>query len=298
MAPILQGVDDTDIYVFNDRSRLAVPGWLITKRLEECNQGLSSFTLTNGVTATCNNGTLYITVDDARIEVQHPIRSDVWYWIDNVNKVLRPLEVRGESGYVRLHSPEPGPPTLLVNGIVMHRVRGGWDPLRDARVKISLLRPRPGDTVLDTCMGLGYTAIAAARRGAQVITVEISRPVLALAEYNPYSKGLLSRNIHILNADVRVVAERLPSSFFDRVMHDPPRFNAAGELYSKRFYSELFRILKPGGILVHYTGEPQRSRGRGHGPIVRGVMERLREVGFRVLGFREKALSVIAVKPR
>jgi predicted methyltransferase len=46
------------------------------------------------------------------------------------------------------------------------------------------------------------------------------------------------------------------------------------------------------GVLFHYTGEP-----RLHGPsIIKGIAERLRIAGFRVLGFDKSALGFIAVK--
>ena len=45
---------------------------------------------------------------------------------------------------------------------------------------------------------------------------------------------------------------------FGAVLHDPPRFGLAGELYSQAFYDELARVLRPGGRLFHYTGTPNR----------------------------------------
>ncbi|MCX7055401.1 MAG: SAM-dependent methyltransferase, partial [Proteobacteria bacterium] len=65
---------------------------------------------------------------------------------------------------------------------------------------------------------------------------------------------------------------------FDAILHDPPRFGLAGELYSQDFYDELARVLRPGGRLFHYTGTPNRlTSGRD---VPHEVERRLRLAGF------------------
>jgi predicted methyltransferase len=300
LASLLGGIaGDVEVYGFERRDNYTVAGWLLLWLLRECKEkNWAEARQVNGLQARCSGGRLLLSTGKTEVEVEEAgVRGPFWYRVSPEG--LRPLEIRGAGGYYRLHSPRPGiAPTLLINGIVMHRVAEGWDPLLDARAKVALARPRRGSLVLDTCMGLGYTASEAAARGARVVTVEVSRAVLALAEHNPYSSGLASGRVTVLVGDIAQVVEEFREGAFDRVIHDPPRFSVAGDLYSLEFYRKLYRVLRPGGVLVHYTGMPQRGRGRGHGPIVRGVMERLRAAGFRVLGFREKALSVVAVKPR
>jgi predicted methyltransferase len=62
------------------------------------------------------------------------------------------------------------------------------------------------------------------------------------------------------------------------VLHDPPRFGTAGELYSQAFYDELARVLVPGGMLFHYTGTPNKiTSGRD---VQREVRRRLQKSGF------------------
>ena len=57
-----------------------------------------------------------------------------------------------------------------------------------------------------------------------------------------------------------VAVDRLAAgSAFDAVLHDPPRFGIAGELYSQAFYDHLARVLKPRGVLFHYTGTPKQT---------------------------------------
>lgn len=185
-------------------------------------------------------------------------------------------------------------PTLEISGIHMHRVTG-IDPWSDTLLKVKAAGISRGHVVLDTCMGLGYTAIASLQRGASLVyTFEIDENVVWIAERNPWSRALESERIKRFLGDVTVLISELPDGFFDRVIHDPPRFSrSTGDLYSLEFYRELFRVLKPRGVLFHYTGEPRRH---GSPSILKGVKRRLEEAGFRVLRFDEKALGFVAVK--
>ena len=73
--------------------------------------------------------------------------------------------------------------------------------------------------------------------------------------------------------------ERLPDAGFDAILHDPPRFGIAGELYSQVFYDQLARVLRKGGKLFHYTGMPNRlTSGRD---VPREVSRRLEKAGFQ-----------------
>ena len=81
---------------------------------------------------------------------------------------------------------------------------------------------------------------------------------------------------------------------FDAIVHDPPRFSLAGELYSLKFYRRLNKALRLGGRLVHYVGQPGVVKGRA---IWRGVMRRLREAGFDVR-YDSRSRCVYGVKLR
>lgn len=187
------------------------------------------------------------------------------------------------------------PPTIEINGIRMHRTKE-VNPYEDTLNKINAVKVKKGEKVLDTCMGLGYTAIEAYRRGAEVITIEKNPNVLELAKINPYSEELFKGGIKIILGDAYDVIKRFKDEEFDVVIHDPPRFSLAGHLYSEEFYKEIFRVLKPGGRLFHYVGNPgKKYRGKD---LQKGVMERLRKVGFVNVKRVEEALGVVAVKPR
>ena len=187
------------------------------------------------------------------------------------------------------------PPTIEINGIRMHRTKE-VNPLQDTRNKVNAVKPREGETVLDTCMGLGYTAIEAAKRGAYVITVEKDLNVLELARINPWSRELFTGGrVQVIQGDSFEVVKRFKPGSFDVVIHDPPRFSLAGQLYSEEFYRELFRVLKPGGRLFHYVGNPGKKYRKKD--LQKGVMERLRRAGFVGVRRVEEALGVVARKP-
>lgn len=187
------------------------------------------------------------------------------------------------------------PPTIEINGIRMHRTKG-VNPLQDTRNKVNTVKPKEGETVLDTCMGLGYTAIEASKRGAYVITIEKDPNVIELARINPWSMELFTGGkIQVIQGDAFEVVKKFKDGSFDVVIHDPPRFSLAGHLYSEEFYRELFRVLKPGGRLFHYVGNPGKKYRRKD--LQKGVMERLRRAGFMGVKRVEEALGVVARKP-
>lgn len=170
-------------------------------------------------------------------------------------------------------------PTLEISGIHMHNIVG-TNPWRDAERKVRLARVKGGMRVLDICTGLGYTAIHSAKRGALVLSIEKDASVLEIAEYNPWSWPLTSPDITILLGDAVEVLDELPEATFDAVIHDPPRFSLAGELYSSEFYRKLHRVMKRGATLFHYTGGPGKHRGVS---FQAGVVRRLREAGFSII---------------
>jgi len=206
---------------------------------------------------------------------------------------LKPVYVAGRHFYKLV--PTDGAPTVEVDGVRMHRTKD-TTPDRDAVEKVKLLGVR-GGTVLDVGTGLGYTAIQEVRMGANhVLTVEVSPEVLQIARVNPWSKPLFtSGRIHLVLSDAMALVECLPDGVFDYVLHDPPRFSTAGELYSLSFYRALYRVLKPGGRLFHYVGKPGYKFRRLD--LKRGVGERLLKAGFRRLRYHERVMGFTCVKP-
>ncbi|MBI5035762.1 methyltransferase domain-containing protein [Candidatus Micrarchaeota archaeon] len=183
--------------------------------------------------------------------------------------------------------------TIEIDGVRMHQTKNKA-PVRDAEDKVSELNPRPGAKALDVCTGLGYSAVALAKRECSVVTIEKDANVLECARQNKDSKELFGNpKIELVVEDAFLFLPSLPSGHFDLVLHDPPRLSMAGELYSEVFYRELFRVLKKGGKLFHYAGAPGKLRGKN---IPRGVKERLQRAGFAGLRFVEHLQGFVGLK--
>lgn len=229
-----------------------------------------------------------------RLEDIKPSREDRVVAVDENGEIREAVAIT-EHGYYKLKAIAPDrAPTLEINGIHMHRI-AEVDPWQDSLLKILDARVKRGDVVLDTCMGLGYTSIISTMRGAEsVYTYEVDENVIAIAGMNPWSRGLLNEKITIHNENVVESIEGLPSNYFNKVIHDPPRLTKEyGDLYSIEFYREMYRILKPGGILYHYTG---LQGGHGRANIVGNVGSRLKKAGFQEVRFSERSLGFIARK--
>lgn len=169
-------------------------------------------------------------------------------------------------------------PTIEISGIRMHATKD-ITPIEDTNKKIESIAPVKG-FVLDTCMGLGYTAIAATKSADFVFTCERDENVIEIAKYNPWSQELFnSKKISIIKTDVFEEIKKFKSSMFDIVIHDPPRLSLSTLLYSLDFYRQIFRVLKKNGKLYHYTGNPG-SRNRNVN-LPGNVSKRLKEAGFR-----------------
>jgi predicted methyltransferase len=185
-------------------------------------------------------------------------------------------------------------PTLINAGFTMHRIKRS-DPWQDTLAKIQAASPVRGN-VLDTTTGLGYTAIQAARTAAYVTTIELDLTVLQIARLNPWSAALFDNpKITQFVGDSYMLVPDLGEAAFDLVIHDPPTMSLAGELYSGEFYRRLLRVLRPGGRLFHYIGNPESRQGA---TVTRGAIRRLHEAGFHPVTHKAAAFGVLAHKPR
>jgi len=202
-----------------------------------------------------------------------------------------PLEDRS-SGYYKL-VPTSGAPLLEISGVKMH-ISKGTDPFTSAS-EMAQQAVRKGDKVLDCCSGLGYATIAAHRLGAsEVLTIELSREVMGLRAQNPWSNDLGNEGIVQRQGSSFELIKTMPATSFDSVIHDPPRFSLAGELYSEEFYREIFRVLRHDGRLFHYTGNPHVIK-KGSS-FVDGVIRRLKAAGFKNMVKVEHLMGVSAQK--
>jgi predicted methyltransferase len=169
-----------------------------------------------------------------------------------------------------------GAPTFEIDGIKMLPT-AKVSPFEDARRKVELVGVRERQ-VLDTCGGLGYFAAWCRRLGAaRILSCEKSSSVLWLRSLNPWSPTP-DAVLEVRNVAIERHIATLADASFDAILHDPPRFGIAGELYARTFYEQLARVLRPGGTLFHYTGSPNKLTSRRD--VAGEVLRRLQQSGF------------------
>jgi uncharacterized protein len=217
----------------------------------------------------------------------------IYYW---AGQEFAPV-ARYTNSLIKLVPTEWGPPTFEIDGIKMLPT-AKVSPYEDAQRKVGLIRPR-GKAILDTCGGLGYFAAWCLQgQAASVLSFEKNPDVIWLRSLNPWSPvgspvaqettardtladglpSLGASGLMLVRGDVAAEIASLPDRAFDAVLHDPPRFGIAGELYSQAFYDHLARVLRPRGVLFHYTGTPNKlTSGRD---VPKEVANRLRQAGF------------------
>ncbi|KIP87108.1 methyltransferase [Stenotrophomonas maltophilia] len=189
---------------------------------------------------------------------------------------------RFSASLIKLVPTEWGAPTFEIDGIKM-LPSAKLSPFDDARRKVDLIAPA-GKTVFDTCGGLGYFAACCLDAGvAQIRSFEKNPDVLWLRTLNPWSPdpdaASAGGRLQLAQGDVSEEIAALPSNSVDAILHDPPRFGIAGELYSQVFYDQLARVIRSGGKLFHYTGAPNKlTSGRD---VPREVAKRLEKAGFK-----------------
>jgi predicted methyltransferase len=196
----------------------------------------------------------------------------VYYWDGNIFQVA----ARYTTSLIKLVPTQWGPPTFEIDGIKMLPT-ANVSPYADAERKVSWVHPR-GKTILDTCGGLGYFAACCLQAGAaEVLSYEKNPDVIWLRGLNPWSPPA-GGALRLTQGDITEHILTLPAASVDAILHDPPRFGIAGELYSQELYTQMARVLRRRGRLFHYTGTPNKlTSGRD---VPQEVATRLRRAGF------------------
>ena len=211
----------------------------------------------------------------------------IYHWIDGA---FQPA-ARFTTSLIKLVPTEWGPPTFEIDGIKMLPT-AQVSPYADAERKVGLIQPR-GKVILDTCGGLGYFAAwCVLGQATQVNSYEKNPDVIWLRSLNPWSPEA-GHGLTLTLGDITERIATLADESVEAVLHDPPRFGIAGELYSQVFYDQLARVLRRNGRLFHYTGTPNKlTSGRD---VPNEVVKRLRQSGFvtELMGD-----GVLAVKTR
>ncbi|MFD0738503.1 class I SAM-dependent methyltransferase [Lysobacter koreensis] len=202
----------------------------------------------------------------------------IYYWDGDA---FAPVS-RFSGSLIKLVPSQWDAPTFEIDGIKMLPT-SKVSPVEDARRKVALVEPH-GKVVLDTCGGLGYFAACCIEAGvARIHSFEKNADVLWLRTLNPWSPDpdapALGGRLQLTHADVSQAIAQIGDASMDALLHDPPRFGIAGELYSQVFYDQLARVLRRGGRLFHYTGSPNKlTSGRD---VPREVAKRLEKAGFK-----------------
>jgi predicted methyltransferase len=202
----------------------------------------------------------------------------IYYWD---GESFEPVS-RFSGSLIKLVPTEWGAPTFEIDGIKMLPT-AKESPFEDARRKVALVEPR-GKVLLDTCGGLGYFAACCLDAGvARILSFEKNPDVLWLRTLNPWSPdpdaASSGGRLQLAHADITQAIGQIADASVDALLHDPPRFGIAGELYAQAFYDQLARVLRRGGRLFHYTGSPNKLTSDRDVP--REVAKRLEKAGFK-----------------
>lgn len=218
-------------------------------------------------------------ISDIRLE------EDALYYLFIENKMAEIMKLQlydDHTGqYYRLvNCGETVPPTVEISGVKMH-VTMDQDPKIDTLKKIGSFTHQPGGNVLDTCCGLGYTSIRMASLSpvSHVTVIERDPNIIQLCRLNPFSLELFSnKKISLIHGNSAELIPLFPNNHFNFIIHDPPRFALSPELYSLKFYKHLFRILRSGGEIYHYTGNP--NKGQRKQSLQSKTLQLMHDAGF------------------
>lgn len=255
--------------------------------------------------------TLDCSLDLDRSIAKIALQADHWTWNGQRFAYLNPCKDRTiyywtgtqfaavsryTTALIKLVPTDWGPPTFEIDGIKMLPT-AKVSPYADAQRKVALVEPR-GKVILDTCGGLGYFAGCCLQAGAaRIISFEKHPDVIWLRSLNPWSPAASTSGgeprLSFTQADVTEQVSQLATASVDAVLHDPPRFGIAGELYAQAFYEQLARVIRRNGRLFHYTGTPNKlTSGRD---VPGEVSRRLQQAGFST---RLDGDGVLAVRQR
>lgn len=223
-------------------------------------------------------------------QLKKPIKDDTICFLIRDNSLVKIQLFSEETNKFYKLVPTKDAPTIEISGIRMHATKE-FTPMEDTKRKIESISPIKG-MVLDTCMGLGYTAIASSKHGDFVITCEKDENVIEMAGLNPWSKELFNnKKISILKTNIFDEIKIFKPNMFNEVIHDPPRLSLALELYSLEFYKQLFRAIKNNGKLYHYTGAPGSKFRKVN--LSGNVSKRLKIAGFKRIQKSHYGLTAI-----
>jgi sarcosine/dimethylglycine N-methyltransferase len=170
---------------------------------------------------------------------------------------------------------------------------------------VELLKPQPGEHILDIGSGIGGPARwFAAKCGVHVTGVDLTAEFCAAAEALNRATGLADR-VMIKNGSA--LALPVPDDGFDRAYSQNVIMNIADK---RGFYREAFRALRPGGMLalsnlcLGKSGQvvypvPWAETAATSFLVPQEEMEAdLRAVGFAIVSFRDTSADILPAQMR
>jgi sarcosine/dimethylglycine N-methyltransferase len=170
---------------------------------------------------------------------------------------------------------------------------------------VALLKPEPGEKILDIGSGIGGPARwFAAKCGVHVTGVDLTPEFCAAAEALNRATGLADK-VTIKNGSA--LALPVPDNAFDRAYSQNVIMNIADK---RQFYREAFRALRPGGVLALSNlclGKgsaivypvPWAETAETSFLVPPEAMEAdLRAVGFAILLFRDTSTEILPAQRR
>jgi len=151
----------------------------------------------------------------------------------------------------------------LVNDLQSFGLHRYWK-----RRLVRLAAPRPEERALDLCCGTGDIAFKLARHGAEIVGLDFSEPMLAVARARSRGQKSESRE---QRADAKIHAPSFLHGDAQRVPFPDNHFEIVTIGYGLRNLasweaglSEMLRVAKPGGrLLVLDFGKPENPLWRG-----------------------------------
>ena len=140
----------------------------------------------------------------------------------------------------------------FMNTLLSFGIHHAWK-----RASMRLLDLRPGERVLDVCGGTGDLAILAARRigpRGRVVVYDINRAMIEAGMPKVRGKPLEDRIRHV-QGDAEQIS--FPDRSFDAVMVG---FGIRNVTRMRRGFTEMHRVLKPGGRLFTTGPMPENKR--------------------------------------
>ena len=203
---------------------------------------------------------------------------DIMYW--DGKKGFK-LQISNENGIFSLRKDKKeNKPILYINAVKMNVSKDkGIDGYNQDVIKS--LEIKSTDKVLEICTGAGYKTILLAEKAKSVVSIEKSEEVLELMKFNPYTKELLKNStVKIVNKNAALYVKKSKEKF-TKILHDPPTFKFAPELYTVEFYKDLYGLAEDNALLFHYTGNPgNKFRGKD---LASATIERAISAGWKLI---------------